>query len=155
MPILLSTGMTALDICTFAFKPNQLELKRRKNILALEKEAVEMMLTGGSGSGGGGGLHDYSSGEEVSGGSGSSSSGSSSGGGGGDDLLLSAPHDSSSLTTSTPMIDLNAKRRQLATAAIGEALRANVITKNEWSVARAMIKQDRNVCEIHKSFVLF
>jgi hypothetical protein len=128
----MSTGITALDTCTFAFKPDQMELKRRKKIQALEKEAVEMMLTGGLG-----GLHDYSSGEL----SGVGSSGSS---GGSDDSLSLAPNDSSSSTTSTP-IDLDAKRRQLATAAIGEALRADVITKKQWSVARAMIKQDRNV----------
>ena len=38
---------------------------------------------------------------------------------------------------------MNAKRRQIALSAIGNALRANEITKEEWTAVKQMIKEDR------------
>ena len=115
-----------MNTTQFAFKPNKEELDRRRKIKAMEKEAVESMLTGGR-------MIDHNNRDEPSHGNEERR----------EQQQLPPPPPQPQLPE--PIVDVDAKRRQYALSAIGTALRAQDITKKQWARIKNMIKKDRSV----------
>ena len=122
VPLITSSGIAAVATTKFAFKPDKDEIVRRRKIRGMERQAVDQILTGMP-------PPDHNSGQPPS------------------TELESMPIGSTATATvesaSNSGIDMNAKRRQIALSAIGNALRANEITKEEWTAVKQMIKEDR------------
>ena len=126
VPIIQTGGAAAMNTTQFAFKPNKEELDRRRKIKAMEKEAVESMLTGGR-------MIDHNNRDEPSHGNEERR----------EQQQLPPPPPQPQLPE--PIVDVDAKRRQYALSAIGTALRAQDITKKQWARIKNMIKKDRSV----------
>ena len=123
VPIIRTGGAAAMNMTQFAFKPNKEEMDRRRKIQAMEKEAVESMLTGGR-------MIDHNNRDEPS---------------NGNEERREQPQPQQPQLPQLPIVDLHAKRRQYALSAIGTALRAQDITKIQWARIKNMIKEDRAV----------
>ena len=133
VPLITLSGEAAVAVTKFAFKPDEEEQKRRRQIRALERQAVDELLTGG--------ITDHNNVNGGDGGDGGTNGGINGGSNGDSDIAEIEPPKPEKMAET---IDFNAKRRQLAVSAIGDALRAGEITKPQWTTLKKMIKADRN-----------
>ena len=124
IPIIRTGGIAAVATTQFAFKPDDEEMTRRRQILALEKQSIEAMLTGGSS------MVDHNRPRDVEEDD-------------GDVPALPFPSVPPPMPNAV-LVDRNAKRRQYALSAIGLALRSKAITRTEWSSVKRMIQEDRD-----------
>jgi hypothetical protein len=120
VPIIRNNGDACIAVTKFAFKPNEDEMRRRKQIHAMEKLAIENILTGGR-------VVDHNNKEEK----------------GEQQLQQHIIEPARNTASVTPTIDSNSKRRQYALSAIGAALRAKEITKKHWKRIKKIITDDR------------